>query len=159
MIVIPHLRNPASRNNTGKILPRLNPNLLKQVESLPLKSTVRERTRAARFLPPCLEMRACPHESISQLKGKTTSTSGKNWGKMNPRWVLDTARNDQEASCGRHGGRLSEWAGERRDYIEPSDGSTPAEFTQTMKEVQQHLHLPNRSCTPRSNSTTQRQLL
>lgn len=43
VIVIPHLRNPASRNNTGKILPRLNPNFLKQVESLSLKSTERER--------------------------------------------------------------------------------------------------------------------
>lgn len=73
----PPSRSRGSQNNTAKILPGLNPNLLKQVESLPLRAH-RERTWA-RYLPPFSH--AYPHVCIfPKVNGDFTSTSsGGDW--------------------------------------------------------------------------------
>lgn len=123
----PPSRSRGSQNNTAKILPRLNPNLFKQVGSLPLKSTRRGDLGGTILTPFSLEApthtRTC--NSHSRKGGKITSTSsGRREGGVRLEF-LQAARCGEAASCGRHGGRLSERAGQWRDYAELSAGSTP----------------------------------
>lgn len=143
----------------SKILPRINLNPLKQVESVLFREQTEKHFGGARLLP---FSRYAGLVHTESMKGGTTSTSrrkGGTKGKKNthspnpPRRVLKAAHTKGRAARRRHGGRLSACAWERPDYTEQSGGSSPGAFTQTMKEVQ-HLHLPGSKGRRKSNSDT-----
>lgn len=67
----------------------------------------------------------CPQKLRGGIKNPSSSGGGL---ERSAAGVSDAARAGEEALCGRHGGRLSEFTGERRDYTERRGGSTPGAF-------------------------------
>lgn len=142
-------RSRGSQTNAGKDLRWLNPNLLKQVESLPLREQrEREREDTYPFLAR-LSTRTC----VSKREKRDFKIHLKRLWRL--RALAGVFFNFFFFTCGcnRRGGfpcspwrtteRVSRAEGERRrrDYSEESGGSTLGALIHTMKEALLHLHL------------------